>query len=196
MILGQDQRLKDLDHRSKITKVIFNTSKDPDHFNDLDLLSKRSPIFPIYALQVTTPPPLAPSLVAGTISTVDDDDLILSQCPSLPPSLSPISSSWPAAFLLENISHPRRARGASSSTVTPSPRVRLVIGKYDDNERCSSVRRGNLSVNLFRLCSRRHICLKLLEERRRYLWKIHVRHHKERSEQWRLLTTIVGNGSR
>ena len=48
MILGQDQRLKDLDHRSKITKVIFYTSKDPDHFNDLDLLAKRSPIFPIY----------------------------------------------------------------------------------------------------------------------------------------------------
>ena len=23
-------------------------SKDPDHFNDLDLLAKRSPIFPIY----------------------------------------------------------------------------------------------------------------------------------------------------
>ena len=40
--------LKDLDHKSKITKVIFYTSKDPDHLNDLDLLAKRSPIFPIY----------------------------------------------------------------------------------------------------------------------------------------------------
>ena len=48
MILCQDHRLKDLDRRSKITKVIFYMSKDPDHFNDLDLLAKRSPIFPIY----------------------------------------------------------------------------------------------------------------------------------------------------
>ena len=48
VILCQDQRLKDLDHRSKITNVIFYMSKDPDHFNDLDLLAKRSPIFPIY----------------------------------------------------------------------------------------------------------------------------------------------------
>ena len=74
MILGQDQRLKDLDHRSKITKVIFNTSKDPDHFNDLDLLAKRSPIFPIYAcirstgeLRIRTEAPgiADPSVVAG-----------------------------------------------------------------------------------------------------------------------------------
>ena len=52
MILCQDQMLKDLDHRSKITKVIFYTSKDPDHLNDLDLLAKRSPIFPIYGIEV------------------------------------------------------------------------------------------------------------------------------------------------
>ena len=52
MILSQDQRLKDLDHRSKITEVIFYMSKDPDHFNDLDLLAKRSPIFPIYVSDV------------------------------------------------------------------------------------------------------------------------------------------------
>ena len=50
MILSQDQRLKDLDHRSKITEVIFYWSKDPDHINDLDLLAERSPIFPIYGL--------------------------------------------------------------------------------------------------------------------------------------------------
>ena len=50
MILGQDQRLNDLDHRSKITKVIFYMLKDTDHFNDLDLLAQRSPIFPIYVV--------------------------------------------------------------------------------------------------------------------------------------------------
>ena len=59
MILGQDQRLKDLDHRSKISKVIFNTSKDPDHFNDLDLSAKRSPIFPIYVSALTSRLPRA-----------------------------------------------------------------------------------------------------------------------------------------